>query len=134
MEEIKSFSDKPDFQKENSKFLQKHRELFEPHIDKNDDTEAKEEIKRRSITNITDDNYDEEFEKLCDLNGYRYDMGVKFVEKLPDGFHEVNVESAKDSDYVKCVMDWSGNEEYQAYKFANGFMILSTAYCEDFCM
>lgn len=134
MKEIKSFSDEIDFQEENNKFLQKHRELFEPYVDTDEDLKEKEEIQRRSIISITDDNYDEEFEKLCDLNNYPYSMGVKFVETLPEGFHEESVEKAKDSDYVKCVIGWSGSEEYLAYKFANGFMILSTAYCEDICM
>lgn len=40
---------------------------------------------------ITDDNYDEECEKLCDAHGWKYDKENKFIEKLPKNFSGMTI-------------------------------------------
>lgn len=86
---------------------------------------------RKNIV-ITDENYDAEFEKICDANGYLYGTKSQFVTNLPDGFHQVNKDEDCTYDFYKstilpnfavdCV---SAIENYcMAYEFKNGFMII----------
>lgn len=83
-------------------------------------------INRENII-ITDDNFDEEFEKICNENGYPYGCDVKFVDSLFKGF------TKSDNKYVKVIIEpniaidcSSAIENYQiAFRFANGFMIFT---------
>lgn len=89
------------------------------------------EIEDRKQIFITDDNYDQEFEKLCDENGFSYGQDNEFVKQLPDGFQK----QQNDNGYEEwCKVAFSPNhaidcasqiEEYwMAYEFANGFIII----------
>lgn len=40
---------------------------------------------------ITDDNYDEECEKLCDAHGWKYGKENKFIEELPKDFSDMTI-------------------------------------------
>lgn len=40
---------------------------------------------------ITDDNYDEECEKLCDAHGWKYDRANKFIKELPKDFSGMTI-------------------------------------------
>lgn len=40
---------------------------------------------------ITDDNYDEECEKLCDAHDWKYDKENKFIEELPKDFSGMTI-------------------------------------------
>lgn len=40
---------------------------------------------------ITDDNYDEECEKLCDAHGWKYNKENKFIEELPKNFSGMTI-------------------------------------------
>lgn len=82
---------------------------------------------------ITDDNFDVQFEAICDLLGIPYGTEAEFVDELPEGFSYNNPEDEKDSDYIctKSMLNiavdcGSAIEEHKlAYAFANGYMILS---------
>lgn len=82
---------------------------------------------------ITDDNYDEEWEKLCDAHGWSYGRGNEFIEELPKDFSENNnKENCDDCDYAKVSFEpniaidcASAIEHYwTAWQFKNGFMIV----------
>lgn len=83
-------------------------------------------VNRENII-ITDDNFDEEFERICDEKGYSYGCGVEFVESLPEGF------TKSDNICVKVIIEpniaidcSSAIENYKiAFQFANGFMIFT---------
>lgn len=90
-------------------------------------------MNRKNII-ITDNNYDEEWEKLCDIQEWTYGKNNQFVEQLPKGFSEnTNKENADDYDYSKVTFEpniaidaASAIETYQmAWEFKNGFMIVS---------
>lgn len=89
-------------------------------------------MNRKNII-ITDANYDYEFEKICDDNGYPYCVDCEFVNKLPDGFEKQPKETESDYDYCKTIINpnvavdcSSAIENYKmAYEFKNGFMIIS---------
>jgi len=82
---------------------------------------------------ITDDNFDEEFEKLCDILHISYGSWFEFVDNLGDGFfkqtHElgfeewinqkVNAHYNPVGNVYPCI---SGS---LAYECGNGFMICS---------
>lgn len=40
---------------------------------------------------ITDDNYDEEYEKLCDAHGWKYDRANEFIKELPKDFSGMTI-------------------------------------------
>lgn len=40
---------------------------------------------------ITDDNYDEECEKLCDAHDWKYDRANKFIKELPKDFSGMTI-------------------------------------------
>lgn len=82
---------------------------------------------------ITDNNYDEEWERLCDAHGWKYSRESKFVDELPEGFSEnKDKENCDDYDYSKVSFEpnvavgcTSAIENYEtAWKFKNGFMIV----------
>ncbi len=86
---------------------------------------------RYSNVILTDDNFDDELEKVCDFA--KLDLGSynSFVEKLPIGFklqYNDNIEewinnygsfSSKSSDFQQAYQ-----KGQLAYEFWNGFMIL----------
>lgn len=74
---------------------------------------------------ITDDNFDEEFEKICDEKGYPYGCNVEFVDSLPVGFTKSENEWIKTIIKPNIAIDCNtAIEIYQiAFQFANGFMI-----------
>lgn len=45
----------------------------------------------RKDIGITDDNYDEECEKLCDAHGWKYGKENKFIEELPKDFSGMTI-------------------------------------------
>ncbi len=86
---------------------------------------------RYSNVILTDDNFDEEFEKLCELMGYTYESYENFVEELEEDFNmqynngieewlRYGVYPNKGSDF---------RQAYQigqvAYEFGNGFIVLN---------
>lgn len=85
---------------------------------------------RKSIT-ITDENYDYEFERICDEKGFSYGQSCEFVETLPEGFSKQQNDNGGD-EWVKfsvkpnIAIDCTSEiEEYWiAFEFANGFMII----------
>lgn len=82
---------------------------------------------------ITDDNYDEEFEKICDARGCLYGIANEFFTELPAGFEKQSKEKEDDEDYCKVKIEpniatdcSSAIENYElAYEFKNGFIIIS---------
>ena len=95
-----------------------------------DDTRELETPDRKQ-TVLTDENYDQEFERICDENGYFYGQNSEFVEKLPEGFcKQINdkgcEEWCKTSVAPNLAIDASSaiKEYYMAYEFANGFIVI----------
>lgn len=83
-------------------------------------------MSRKNII-ITDDNFDEEFEKICEEKGYPYGCGVEFVSALPEGFTKSDDVWTKSIIEPNIAIDCSSAiENYQiAFQFANGFMIFA---------
>ena len=88
-------------------------------------------MNRKDIV-LTDDNYDEWHEKLCDANGWSYSQDSKFVTNLPPGFSKEDAQKETDYDYCKVTVEpniaidsASAIEHYQmAFEFKNGFLII----------
>lgn len=88
-------------------------------------------MSRYSNVVISDDNYDDEYEKICDMMNIPYGSMHNFVETLSDRFME------QDSDYgnFKEWIDSSVEPNFAidcsspivnakiAFEFSNGFMI-----------
>lgn len=82
---------------------------------------------------ITDDNYDEEWERLCDAHGWKYSRTNEFVKELSKDFSE-NTDKKNNDDYDYSKVSFEPNvalgstsaiEHYwTAYAFKNGFMIV----------
>ena len=89
-------------------------------------------MNRKDIV-ITDDNYDEEWERLCDAHNWTYGRDNKFLEELPKDFSK-NTDKKNDDDYDYSKVSFEPNialgstsaiEHYQtAYAFKNGFMLV----------
>jgi hypothetical protein len=87
-------------------------------------------LNNRKNISITDKNYDFEYEKICEENGYPYCIYSEFVEKLSSKFFKSTDENGCE---IWCEVTFKPNyaidcssaiEEYQiAYEFANGFMV-----------
>lgn len=83
-----------------------------------------------SDTILTDDNFDEEIEKLSEIIGIHFNNYDSFVTKIDDSFscqtHEKGFEEwikcgvypNKGSDYTQAYQ-----KGYLAYEFGNGFVI-----------
>lgn len=77
---------------------------------------------------LTDDNMDEEVEKLAELIGLPYSNYEKFVKTLDEGFnmqtHDLGFEEWLN---MQTVPNSTGSQAYQrgflAYEFANGFIV-----------
>lgn len=87
-------------------------------------------VMRYSNVIITDENFDEEMERLADQNNYNYSQCIGFAEKLSDDF----IVQQNDNGYEEWVCqkvypDFSIDcvtpiiEAVVAYEFANGFML-----------
>lgn len=79
---------------------------------------------------ITDDNSDEELEKLADQNGYDYDQYIGFYNTLNDKFKvQQNIYGYEEWVHVKVLPNHSIDcvapiiESIIAYEFGNGFML-----------
>ena len=96
---------------------------------------AVSERNRRHNTGITDDNYDEEFEKLCDLIGQPYGVESIFIEELSDDFEYNDPCSDAECDYIRTYTspNYPSNclctnmDCDLAYKFHNGYIIITVA-------
>lgn len=89
-----------------------------------------EEGNRYSNLFITDDNFDENMEKLADENDFSYTQFITFLEKLPDGFTRQDNKNGYEEwvsvkTYPNHVIDCVAPiiESVVAYEFANGFML-----------
>lgn len=87
-------------------------------------------MKRYSDLFITDDNFDENMEKLADENNFSYGQFVAFLEKLPNGF--TKQDNKNDYEEWVSVKTYPNHaidcvapivESIVAYEFANGFML-----------
>ena len=87
---------------------------------------------RYSQTVITDDNSDDELEKLCGIIGMHWNSYEGFCKELPSGFtHQMNESGF--SEYVNSkTLPNKGSDFKQAfekgviaYQFDNGFMLLN---------
>lgn len=79
---------------------------------------------------ITDENMDEEMEKLADQNGYKYIQFIDFIDKLTIGFTLQESKHGYDEwVIVKALPNHSIDcaspiiESIIAYEFGNGFMV-----------
>lgn len=81
---------------------------------------------------ITDDNFDENMEKLADENGFPYVSYLDFVEKLPENLNftkQDNENGYEEWISIKTIPNRSSRyvfynqEQITAYEFANGFML-----------
>lgn len=89
-------------------------------------------IDRKDIV-ITDDNYDEEWERLCDAHNWKYGRDNEFLEELPKDFSK-NTDKKNDDNYDYSKVSFEPNvalgsttaiEHYwTAYAFKNGFMLV----------
>lgn len=79
---------------------------------------------------ITDDNFDENMEKLADENGFQYNQFIKFLNELPkdftkqdnkNGYEEWISVKTYPNHSVDCVSPIVVSTF--AFEFANGFMI-----------
>lgn len=88
-------------------------------------------LRERKQILITDENFDEQFEKICDQNGWPYGISAEFTDKLPEGFLK-QWDTTGQEEWCRCAIlpnqsagCTSAIEVYSmAYEFANGFMIL----------
>jgi hypothetical protein len=86
---------------------------------------------RYSNVIITDDNFDEELEKLCDVIDMPYGRYETFTEKLDDGFTKQKNEHGFDEWIKSSIVNRSAgiSEATQtgqlAYEFGNGFVVLN---------
>lgn len=79
---------------------------------------------------ISDDNFDENMEKLADENGFRYINFLSFVDNLSDDFtKQISKNGYEEWVSVKMKPNFSIDcvtpiiESIYAYEFANGFMM-----------
>lgn len=79
---------------------------------------------------ITDDNFDENMEKLADENGFQYGQFIKFIEDLSNDFiQQINKNGYEEWISVKTYPNYSIDCASPiiictfAYEFANGFMV-----------
>ena len=79
---------------------------------------------------ITDDNFDENMEKLADENGFQYNQFIKFLKELPKDFtKQINKSGYEEWVSVKTYPNHSIDcaspivVSTVAYEFANGFMV-----------
>lgn len=86
---------------------------------------------RYSDTVLTDDNFDEEIEKLAELIGIPHTNYEGFVEKLGDSFTLQTGENTNSEEWIKS-STYPGNDGmtayqkgYLAYEFGNGFVVFN---------
>lgn len=93
-------------------------------------------MSRKDIT-ITDENYDEQFEKICEEQGFPYGSENNFVEKLPDDFTKIDKKDDPDDCDYQCTKlnpDHSSDcanalqDIITAWEFANGFITIHREY------
>lgn len=88
--------------------------------------------KKYSDLILTDENFDENMEKLADENDFSYGQYLKFVEKLPEelnfsrqdnknGYEEWISTRTRPNHAIDCVSPIV--ESIVAYEFANGFIL-----------
>lgn len=88
--------------------------------------------KKYSDLILTDDNFDENMEKLADENGYNYSDYIDFVKELPEGFSkQINENGYEEWILMKVYPDHSWDcifpiiQTILAYEFANGFILFA---------